>query len=182
MLSLETQTLKITPVGWGKGVSQYHNIQKVKQKQVSRLRKLTLISESDTPKSKLEMSSLPLASDPVFWMLLWTPAWSSNMSCCHLSGNSLGCEGHRKKKMKTALIKTLGKVRHFFGWIQSIELHFIAQVGKDHSPQTPLDTIEMQHPLATYRPSKQVREIQKPVRQRNCGRGILLSKDGITPK
>ncbi|KAJ0033415.1 hypothetical protein NQD34_000522, partial [Periophthalmus magnuspinnatus] len=51
------------------------------------------ISDSETPKSRLEMSSLqPLSTAlPAETCLLEPPKLSSNLSCCHLSGNSLGC-------------------------------------------------------------------------------------------
>lgn len=49
---------------------------------------ITLRSESDTPKSRLETKSFALPSASP----LWAPSsCSSNMSCCHLSGSSLGC-------------------------------------------------------------------------------------------
>lgn len=54
----------------------------------------TFMSESETPKSRLEMSSLlllppKLSSASGLWAL-GPRECSSNMSCCHLSGNSLG--------------------------------------------------------------------------------------------
>lgn len=49
---------------------------------------ITLRSESDTPKSRLEIKSFALPSASPIWA---PSSCSSNKSCCHLSGNSLGC-------------------------------------------------------------------------------------------
>lgn len=103
MLYVIPQTLQTTPGNRQRIISHADNTLMPADCYKHCFQYCTLISVSETPKSRLETRSLlllsALLSVPVLCPLR-PPTCSSNMSCCHLSGNSLGCEEKVKLSFK----------------------------------------------------------------------------------
>lgn len=114
MQSLWGQILQTAPEEQSVNVS-YVGTSQLEETRLKRICKTTLISESETPKSRLEIRSLLLPSTLLSGTVLPPLSFSSNMSCCHLSGSSLGC---REQKFNVII-----KVLNFTGTSMNTEVY-----------------------------------------------------------